>query len=74
MIDVSVQKANERTDKSSLSLISCDKWYILKWQCLSLTADLYQEAKTPVSDNKTIFLIPTIKVYRKNDNAKIINI
>lgn len=33
LIDVSVQKANE---KSSLGLISCDKWYILKWLGLSL--------------------------------------
>jgi len=31
------------------------------------------KAKTPVCDNKTIFMIPTIKVYHKNDNAKIIS-
>ena len=40
---------------------------------LSLS-DLYREAKRPVCENKTISMIPTIKVYRKSDNAKIINI
>lgn len=71
MIDVSVQKTNEKTDKSSLSLISCDKWYTLKWLCVSLMTDLYQKSQNVGLWKQNYFhVIPTINAYRKSDMPK----